>query len=100
MRTQLNARGRPKKYWNWRSRFVGDGLLKADQFAAEFLEWLKAPDDNLFRLAAGPPTLENEATSRIELAAIPAQNFTKSLLLTRDRFVRGSWHVLVSHERH
>ncbi|KAI3317203.1 hypothetical protein HD806DRAFT_515717 [Xylariaceae sp. AK1471] len=104
-RTQVNARVRPRKLWNWRSHFVGDGLLKADQFAAGFLRWLKAPDDYLFRFAAGPPTLEDEATLRIELTPIPAENFlwrgySKSLLPTRERFLRGSWHVLVSHEKH
>ncbi|TRX89223.1 hypothetical protein FHL15_009921 [Xylaria flabelliformis] len=104
-RTQVNARGRPKKYWNWRSYFVGDGLLTADQFAAGFLRWLRAPDDYLFRFAAGPPTLKDEPISRIELTPIPAENFvsrgySKSLLPTRERFVRGSWHVLVSNEKH
>ncbi|KAI0543938.1 hypothetical protein F4679DRAFT_566891 [Xylaria curta] len=104
-RTQLNARGRPRKYWNWRSHFVGDALLKADQFAAGFLRWLNAPDDYLFRFAASPPTFEDEVISRIELTPIPAENFicrgySKSLLPTRERFVRGSWHVLVSHEKH
>ncbi|KAI0855457.1 hypothetical protein F4860DRAFT_496272 [Xylaria cubensis] len=104
-RTQVNARGRPRKYWNWRSHFVGDGLLQADQFAAGFLKWLKAPDDYLFGFAAGPPTLEDEAISRIELTPIPAENYvsrgySKSLLPTPERFVRGSWHVLVSNEKH
>ncbi|KAI1349097.1 hypothetical protein F5Y01DRAFT_290460, partial [Xylaria sp. FL0043] len=104
-RTQANARGRPRKHWDWRSYYIGDGLLNPLQFAAGLLNWLKARDYSLYGFASGPPTLQDDDTSRIEMTPTPADNLAggggyKSSLPMRKRLVRGSSHVLISLEKH
>ncbi|KAI8623456.1 hypothetical protein F5Y19DRAFT_458393 [Xylariaceae sp. FL1651] len=104
-RIQTNVRGRPRKYWHWGSYYIGDGLLNPLQFAAGLLNWLKRPDFGLYRFASGPPTLQDDDTSRIEMTPIPADNIAdnggyKSSLPMRKRLLRGSSHVLISREKH
>ncbi|KAI0811530.1 hypothetical protein GGR55DRAFT_695114 [Xylaria sp. FL0064] len=94
-----------RKDWFWHSYYIGDGLRNPLQFAAGLLHWLKRPDFELYRFASGPPTLQDDDTSRIEITPIPADNLDddlgyKTSLPLRKCLVRGSWHVLISDEWH
>ena len=101
----------PSSMFTKKHYYLGDGLLRAEAFAAGFLSWLRWQDWFLFAFAGGPPTLED--MSRAEISPIPAENFTiptypatsdnrKSLQIEcwpkiRD-LVPGSWTVLVLQE--
>ncbi|KAI0206131.1 hypothetical protein F4808DRAFT_408971 [Astrocystis sublimbata] len=104
-RIQMNAIGRPRKYWDLNTHFIGDGLLNPLPFTSGLLNWIKEPDIDLFGLAAGPPTLQDDDTSRIEMTPIPtgiiADDPVEGLSpIIRVCFRRGSWHVLLSREKH
>ncbi|KAE9371641.1 hypothetical protein N431DRAFT_508367 [Stipitochalara longipes BDJ] len=63
------------RLWSWKMHYyVGDGLLRPERFAAGLLTWLSSMDTFLFSFAAAAPGLED--MSRVEISAIPAENFS------------------------